>query len=108
MPMIRRRRVSATSSSAAVWHLDQRGQPEALGRGLQVAQQRRLEDRHDQQHRVGPRRARLPELLLVEREVLAEQRHRDAAARIAASRSRLPWKYFSSVSTEMAAAPWRA
>src|SRR3990167_8967968 len=47
--------------------LDERREAESLGRREQVAQQRRRQDRDDQQHRVGARGARLPELVLLER-----------------------------------------
>src|SRR5882672_9833897 len=54
--------------------LDQRREPEPLGGREQVAQLRRLQNRDDQQHRVGARGPRFPELILVDREILAEKR----------------------------------
>src|SRR5437867_7082719 len=55
--------------------LDQRREAESLRGGEQLREPRGLEDRDDQEHRVGAGRARLPELVLVDREVLAQERH---------------------------------
>src|SRR6266852_4565606 len=60
--------------------LDQGGEAESLRGGEQITQPRRLENRNDQQHRVGARGARLPELILVDGEVLPEQRNVDRRA----------------------------
>src|SRR5438093_1076126 len=54
--------------------LDQRREAESLCGGEQITQPRRLENRNDQQHGIGARGARLPELILVDGEVLTEQR----------------------------------
>src|SRR6267143_6676584 len=59
--------------------LHERREPEPLGGGEQRAEPRRLEDGHDQEHRVGSGRARLPELVLVDREVLSQQGDVDRA-----------------------------
>ena len=60
-------------------HLDEGGQPETL-RGLeQVRELTRLEDRHDQEDRVGPVRPGLPNLILVDDEVLLEEWRVDQA-----------------------------
>src|SRR3989441_1714493 len=59
---------------------DERGQPQLLGRLLEVAELRRLEDGHDQERGVRAGRSRLPELVLVQDEVLAKQRHLDRGA----------------------------
>src|SRR5580765_4512589 len=56
---------------------DQRREPEAFRRGEQLGESRRLENRDDQEHRVGAGRARLPELVVVDREVLAQERDVD-------------------------------
>ena len=60
--------------------LHQGGQPDALGGLEQVSQLGCFEDRHDQQHRVGAGSARLPELVLGQREVLAQERYGHGAA----------------------------
>src|SRR6266852_2607673 len=60
--------------------LDQGGEAESLRGGEQITPPRRLENRNDQQHRVGARGARLPELILVDGEVLPEQRNVDRRA----------------------------
>src|SRR5881628_525714 len=60
--------------------LDQRREAESLRGGEQLREPRGLEDRDDQEHRVGAGRARLPELVLVDREVLAQERHVDRRA----------------------------
>src|SRR2546426_288437 len=60
--------------------LDQRGEAESLRGGEQITQPRRLENCHDQQHGVSARGARLPELILVDGEVLSEQRNVDRRA----------------------------
>src|SRR2546425_618302 len=60
--------------------LDQGGEAESLRGGEQITQPRRLENRNDQQHRVGARGARLPDLILVDGEVLPEQRNVDRRA----------------------------
>src|SRR6267378_2763133 len=60
--------------------LHERREPEPLGGGEQRAEPRRLEDGHDQEHRVGSGRARLPELVLVDREVLSQQGEVDRTA----------------------------
>ncbi len=60
--------------------LDQGAQPDPLGRLKKVTQLRRLEDRHDEQDRVGAGDARFPQLVLGQREVLAQERHADGAA----------------------------
>src|SRR5438093_808090 len=57
--------------------LDQRREAESLRGGEQLREPRGLEDRGDQEHRLGAGRARLPELVLVDREVLAQERHVD-------------------------------
>ena len=57
--------------------LDERGEAKRPGRGGKVAQQRRLEDGDDEQHGVGAGSPRLPQLILVDGEVLAQQRHVD-------------------------------
>src|SRR6266852_2390846 len=68
--------------------LDQGGEAESLRGGEQITQPRRLENRNDQQHRVGARGARLPELILVDGEVLPEQRNVDRRARVTPSSPR--------------------
>ena len=60
--------------------LDERRQPDRLG-PLDQADQRLLVERDgEQQHEVGAERARLPELVRGEDEVLAQQRHVDRGA----------------------------
>ena len=54
--------------------LDERAEAEPLGRGQEVTEERRFEDRDDQEDGVGAGGARLPELVLVDREVLAQER----------------------------------
>ena len=56
-------------------HFDQGGEADALGRVVEVAEPGIIESRHDQQHGVGARGARLPELVVVEDEVFPEERH---------------------------------
>src|SRR5437899_9204857 len=60
--------------------LHQRGEPEGLRGGEQIIQPWRLQDRDDQQHGVGARGARFPELVLVDDEILSEQRNVDRRA----------------------------
>ena len=84
--------------------LDERGQPDALRGVVQIAELRAVESGHDEEHGVGARRARFPELILLEDELLAEQRDVDGRAH-GHEILEAPRKYFWSVSTEMAAAP---
>ena len=56
-------------------HLDQRRQSQTQGQGVQGGQGRIVQGRHDEQDEVGARRARLPDLVGLDDEVLAE--HRD-------------------------------
>src|SRR5262245_26694101 len=63
--------------------LDERGEPEPLRRREQLGESRRLQDRDDEEHGVGTGRARLPELVFVDREVLAQERHVDRRAHAA-------------------------
>ena len=92
-----------------------------LGRGVRLDQRRRaprpcaawnrsrragaVERGHDQQHRVGAGGARLPELVLVDDELLAEHRARRRRRARRSGRRGCRWKYFASVSTLTAAAP---
>jgi hypothetical protein len=48
---------------------------------VEVTEPRVIEGGHDQQHGIRARRARLPELVVVEDEVLSEQRKLDGRAR---------------------------
>src|SRR5262249_51288705 len=55
--------------------LHQRAETEAFGRRREIRELRGLEDADDQQHGIGASRTRLPQLIVVEREILAQQRH---------------------------------
>src|SRR3954447_4553400 len=72
--------VHRTPGLLHVLHLDQRAQPDRVGPLDQRDERLLLQRRDDQQHHVGTRRPRLPELVRRDDEVLAQHGYVDPAA----------------------------
>ena len=66
---------------ASSWTSTSASRPACRAASTSAAQRRRVEDAHDQQHRVGAGGRASSEIALVEQEVLAQQRHADGDAR---------------------------
>ena len=88
-----------------VVHFHQRRHAIALGQFAEVAHLALGKDRGDQQNRVRAVRRGLMNVILVDGEILAQDRKTGRRRAPIPDRPRLPWKCFSSVSTDSAAAP---
>ena len=104
-PIETRTAVDGARQLVLVVHLDEGREPQLPRALLQAHEIGLLQRRDDQQDGVRAVRTRLEQLVLVDDEVLAQERQAPRRARTAARCSSAPSKNVGSVSTEMAAAP---
>ena len=104
MPRIRQPAPSAVSTSAAVWHSTSAARPSPLAAASRSARRAaaRMETISSTASAPAARDSQSCHSSIVKS---LRSNGTVTRARMAASRSRWPWKYFSSVSTEMASAP---